>query len=644
MRDCTAASRASIPYTRAVSDVYQDVFGEGSFIGKGIYDVDAFEQALGGRFPENRILSHDLLEGCYARAGLLSDVQLYEDYPARYSADVSRRHRWIRGDWQLAGWLLAARARHAAQARAGAASGKNPLSALSQWKLIDNLRRSLVPAALTLLLLLGWTLLSPAWLWTVAVLGILLIPALCASILDLFRKPEEVLLRQHLAAVARSAVAALAAGGVRARLPALRGVLQPGCHRAHGLADAGHAQTAARMESVERGGSRVGRARPQRPRRLFPGDVGRAGHRRCGGDPSGRHRRRRCWRWRGRSCCCGSPRPVVAWWISRPLARRKATLTPSRRSSCARWRAGPGRSSTPSSARKTTGCRPTTIRSTASPRSRIAPRRPTWGWRCWRICPPTTSATSRPDNSLERTANTLRTMDGLERHRGHFYNWYDTQTLQPLPPLYVSTVDSGNLAGHLLTLRAGLLALADDRILGGAAVRRPERHAADSRGRGGRGGPRWLPVRWPSFGNELGVRVRCPAGHARGGARVPRAAGQPVPPSSSPRSPAASTLPQATKRAHGRRRCRNAGGAGRTDACAVGRRRSSPASAADGAATEPARLALDASCRIGSIERDDARRLAPNWRQRAGSARARDRMAAIERLAQQSGELARHGV
>ena len=94
------------PYTRAVSDVYQDVFHEGSFIGKGIYDVDAFEQALKGRFPENRILSHDLLEGCYARAGLLSDVQLYERHPTRYSADVDRRHRWIRGDWQLARRLL----------------------------------------------------------------------------------------------------------------------------------------------------------------------------------------------------------------------------------------------------------------------------------------------------------------------------------------------------------------------------------------------------------------------------------------------------------------------------------------------------------------------------------------------------------
>ncbi len=93
------------PYTRAVSDVYQDLFLEGSFIGKGIYEVDAFERALCGRFPENRILSHDLIEGCYARSGLLSDVMVYEEYPSRYSADVSRRHRWIRGDWQLLRWL-----------------------------------------------------------------------------------------------------------------------------------------------------------------------------------------------------------------------------------------------------------------------------------------------------------------------------------------------------------------------------------------------------------------------------------------------------------------------------------------------------------------------------------------------------------
>ena len=191
------------PYTRAVSDVYQDVFGEGSFIGKGIYDVDAFERALKGRFPENRILSHDLLEGCYARAGLLSDVQLYEEYPSRYSADVSRRHRWIRGDWQIASWLLPRVPGNRADSDTG--RQQNPLSALSQWKIFDNLRRSLVPAALTLLLLLGWTVLSPAWFWTLVVIGIILIPPLIASILDLLRKPDDVLLGQHLAAALRSA-------------------------------------------------------------------------------------------------------------------------------------------------------------------------------------------------------------------------------------------------------------------------------------------------------------------------------------------------------------------------------------------------------------------------------------------------------
>ena len=176
------------PYTRAVSDVYQDLFGEGSFIGKGIYDIDAFERSLKDRFPENRILSHDLLEGCYARAGLVSDVLLYEEYPSRYSADVSRRHRWIRGDWQLAGWLLPR------VPGPGARRQKNPLSWLSQWKLFDNLRRSLVPVALTLLLLLGWTDLSSAWFWTLAVIGIILIPSLIASTLEMFQKPVDVLL------------------------------------------------------------------------------------------------------------------------------------------------------------------------------------------------------------------------------------------------------------------------------------------------------------------------------------------------------------------------------------------------------------------------------------------------------------------
>ena len=187
------------PYTRTVSDVYQDAFGEGSFIGKGIYDVDAFENALADRFPNNRILSHDLLEGCYARSGLLSDVELYEQFPARYSADVARRHRWIRGDWQLVGWL-----RRTVRMSDGRRE-PNPLSWLSQWKVFDNLRRSLVPATLMLILLVGWAALRDPLLWTAVVIAVLLLPAVATALTDLLRKPEEASVEQHIVAVARTA-------------------------------------------------------------------------------------------------------------------------------------------------------------------------------------------------------------------------------------------------------------------------------------------------------------------------------------------------------------------------------------------------------------------------------------------------------
>jgi hypothetical protein len=150
------------PYTQLSSDVYQDLFREGSFIGKGIYDVDVFEQALDGVFPENRILSHDLLEGCYARSGLISDVLLYEESPSQYEADVKRHHRWIRGDWQIAAWIF--------PFVPGGKGGltKNRFSSLSKWKIFDNLRRSLMPQALMLVLLLGWVLLPFPWFWTSA--------------------------------------------------------------------------------------------------------------------------------------------------------------------------------------------------------------------------------------------------------------------------------------------------------------------------------------------------------------------------------------------------------------------------------------------------------------------------------------------
>jgi hypothetical protein len=145
-----AALRSSVPgnnpYSMMSSDIYQDLFGEGSFVGKGIYDVDIFVQATANACPENLVLSHDLLEGCYARSGLLSEVLLYEQYPNNYLSDVARRTRWIRGDWQLLNWLSPY------VRKADGTRDKNPLSPLSWWKLFDNLRRSLVAPSLLVLL------------------------------------------------------------------------------------------------------------------------------------------------------------------------------------------------------------------------------------------------------------------------------------------------------------------------------------------------------------------------------------------------------------------------------------------------------------------------------------------------------------
>jgi len=174
------------PYTRTVSDVYQDLFGEGSYVGKGIYDVDAFEEAVGSRVPENSLLSHDLFEGIYARSGLASDIELFDDFPARFHAYAKREHRWIRGDWQLLPWLFSP-FRGASRFASGANIAQ--VSTLGRWKIFDNLRRSLVAPAVFLLFFILW-IFSPASL-VVGLLGLLfllsfpLISILFGIIIDL---------------------------------------------------------------------------------------------------------------------------------------------------------------------------------------------------------------------------------------------------------------------------------------------------------------------------------------------------------------------------------------------------------------------------------------------------------------------------
>jgi cyclic beta-1,2-glucan synthetase len=195
-------------YTRAISDVYQDLFGEGIFTGKGIYEVETLSEVLEGRFPENALLSHDLIEGAYARAGLVSDVELIDDYPSHFSGYCRRKHRWLRGDWQILRWLLG---------RVPDASGRlirNPISMISQWKIADNLRRSLFEPSLLLLLLGGWLYLpeSPLY-WTVAAVVVLLIPAHSSFLFALLRAPWG---NREIAAWTRSTARAFTEGNITA--------------------------------------------------------------------------------------------------------------------------------------------------------------------------------------------------------------------------------------------------------------------------------------------------------------------------------------------------------------------------------------------------------------------------------------------
>jgi len=446
------------PYTRAVSDVYQDLFREGSFIGKGIYDVDAFQWSLAGRFPENLILSHDLLEGCYAGAGLISNVELYEEYPSRYSADVDRRYRWIRGDWQIARWLFPG------VPGPDGHMHKNPLSMLSRWKILDNLRRSLMAASLTLLLLLGWMVFDSPLFWTLAVIGTLVLPCLPAAVLKVFQKPGDVRFGQHMTGTFISV-------GRNCLQAALTLVCLP--HEAFYSLDA-VVRTLWRMMISH-----------QRLLEWNPSDRSTGNNQ---SNPAGL----------GTSFMSMAIAPVIAiasavtllvlrpdtlmvagpilllwgcspaitWWISQPLVRLQERLTADQTLFLHGL------------SRKTWAFFETFV----GPEDHWLPpdnyQEIPIGVIAHRTSPTNmglgllTNLTAydfgyiSAGKFIRRTTRTLNTMATLERYQGHFYNWYDTLSLEPLLPRYISSVDSGNLAGHLLTLRPGLQGIIHDPITG----------------------------------------------------------------------------------------------------------------------------------------------------------------------------------
>ena len=442
------------PYTREVSDVYQDVFQEGSFIGKGIYDVDAFQRALGNRFPENTILSHDLIEACYARSGLVSDVQLYEEHPSRYNVDIDRRHRWIRGDWQITQWLLPR------VPGPDALSIANPLSALSRWKIFDNLRRSLIPVALMAFLIGTWFFVPELGAWrTLIVIALITLPGLLALLVNTLQKPTDLPWTQHLHATA-------GASGRQIGQMFLTIAFLP--------FDAYISLNAISKTLVRLLVTR---------KRLLEWQTSSDAERASRSDLDSFYIKM----WIAPVVALAvlfslatfaSARlfleililgiwiiaPGIAWWISLPIKPPAPDLTDIQTLFLKR------------TARRTWHYFETFVTAEENwlppdnfqeiPVRMIATRTsPTnLGLALLANLAACDFGYLSVGGMIRRTQDTLATMDGMERYRGHFYNWYDTRTTQPLPPLYVSSVDSGNLAGHLLTLGAGLREQMDAQI------------------------------------------------------------------------------------------------------------------------------------------------------------------------------------
>ena len=429
------------PYAIVVSDIYQDLYGEGSYVGKGIYDIDAFEASLGARIPPNTVLSHDLLEGIFARAGLASDIEVVEEYPSEYQVAAARQQRWVRGDWQLLPWIFGN----------GPSQSKNRtrIPLCGRWRLIDNLRRSLVPPTTLLAILLGWLLpIGAATLWTLAVLFAILLPTLLPAISALIPRRPGISRTGHWRGVGRDVQLGLVQSAF---------VLTFLAHQAWLMVDA-IGRTLFRLVvsrrhllewvptaqlTAKNGGD------PRSPLSQVLASLGFAAAVGATVTISGRG----AW---------PVALPFGILWVLSPLI--------------ARWTSAPPRSAGELS-----------MRPNEAQILRLAARRT---WRFFEefigqednFLPPdnfqedpnpVVAHRTSPTNIglyllsvaaardfgwigtcdfVERLERSFATLEKLERFRGHIFNWYDTRDLRPLEPKYISTVDSGNLAGALISL------------------------------------------------------------------------------------------------------------------------------------------------------------------------------------------------
>jgi cyclic beta-1,2-glucan synthetase len=450
------------PYTTAVSDVYQDLYGEGSYTGKGIYDVDAFEEATHGRFPENRLLSHDLIEGSFARAGLSTDIMLYDDYPARYLTYTRRKHRWIRGDWQLIG-------RIGRRVEGPAGRERNRLSLVSRWKIFDNLRRSTLELAQLGLFAAGWTILpgSP-WRWTLLGVGAVTAPWVISLLLAALRPPLDKSWRAYYGAVARDAVtSAQQAGLALAFLP----------HQAWISADA-IVRTLWRV-LVSRRNLLEWQAASVTEKSV--GDSARAA-------------------WRaflpalvavvvlGVVARTGAAAPLLALWMAAPalahaLSRRELhapqQIAPADRPQALRYARLHWAFFERFVSEGTNGLAPDNFQDDPAPVVAMRTSPTNIGLQLLATVSACDLGFITVEDMAGRLEAVFRSLERMERFRGHFYNWYELETLEVLEPGYISTVDSGNLAGHLIALRHACLGMSERHAGSAAQLRALADRASD---------------------------------------------------------------------------------------------------------------------------------------------------------------------
>lgn len=445
-------------YTRAVSDVYQDLFGEGIFAGKGIYEVGVLHQVLDRRFPRDALLSHDLIEGSYARAGLVSDIEVIDDYPSHYSAHTRRQHRWVRGDWQIAQWLFS---------RVPDESGRfvtNPINTISRWKIFDNLRRSLVEPVTFIMLILGWFILpGGALYWTIATLVLLLLPVLVQLAFNLVRALltfSMTALRESLGTFASSFGFTLLnltflphhmlmsldaiARSLGRRLLSGKRLLE---WETAAQAEKNHSRTT--VDSYLQLSPMIA---------LFIGLILGVMH--------------------IRSLTAAAPvlilwglAPIVAGWLNASPKQAEGPLSEADRAFLEEQAFYTWRYFLDFGGEQNHWLIPDNVEEKNTHQVRkLSPtnlgmllnaRQAAYELRFVTLA-----------EFVHATRGTLDTYDRLEKNRGHIYNWYDIDTLQPIAPLTISAVDSGNLAASFYTLHTGALDLLKRPLLSADAFMR----------------------------------------------------------------------------------------------------------------------------------------------------------------------------